>query len=67
MKKFVFVVAAGLIVTAAAFTLTSGSDIKPQVLVPDIVQGKENSNRILVPDIVLGNKVGTNVLVPDIV
>ena len=67
MKKLtVLVVAAGLIVTAAAFTLTSGADVKSQVLVPDIVQGKENTNRILVPDIVLGNKVG-NVLVPDIV
>lgn len=64
-KLTVFVLAAGIIVTAAAFTLTSDKDIKPNVLVPDIGAG-QSTQKILVPDIGLGNKIGTIVLVPDI-
>ena len=66
MKKLIFVVAAGIIVTAAAFTLTSEKDIKQNVLVPDIGSAPSTQTKILVPDIGLGNKIGTNVLVPDI-
>ena len=65
MKKFTVIVVAGLIITAAAFTLTPGSDAKQNIIVPDI--GLENQkSRIIVPDIGLGNKAGTNIIVPDI-